>query len=101
MINLDMIGRVQKNAIEVYGTGTAEGFNEILRPAFDRSGFDIKRTPSGVGPSDHSVFHRAGLPVLHFFSGSHPDYHQPSDTFEKVNYEDGVRLVALIADVAQ
>jgi len=101
MLNLDMVGRVKDQEVEVYGVGTAEGFTDIIQPALDRSRLRIKKTASGIGPSDHSVFHRAGLPVLHFFSGTHPDYHAPSDTFEKVNYEDGVRVLRLIADIAQ
>lgn len=101
MINLDMVGRVKDEEVEVFGVGTAEGFTDVIQPALDRSGLRIKKSPSGIGPSDHSVFHRAGLPVLHFFTGTHPDYHAPSDTFEKVNYEDGVRVVRLIADIAE
>ena len=48
---------------------------------------------SGVGPSDHTSFYLADIPVLHFFTGQHEDYHKPSDDSEKLNY-DGMKLIS-------
>ena len=100
MINLDMIGRVQGNRVEVAGMGTADEMKQVLGPVFGASGLDIKESDSGMGPSDHAAFHRVGVPVLHFFSGVHPDYHTPTDLAHKINFEGGVRVVELIEDVA-
>lgn len=100
MINLDMIGRLQNNELEVSGVGSGKGFMDILRPIFDASGMRVRTSESGVGPSDHAIFYRAGVPVLHFFSGVHPDYHQPADVSYKVNFEGGVRIIRLVEQVA-
>ena len=47
----------------------------------------IIENESGVGPSDHTSFYNSDIPVLHFFTGQHEDYHKPTDDFEKLNYE--------------
>ena len=87
MLNLDMVGRISENILTVYGTGTAKEFDDLLTRSNEKQGFDIKRQPEGVGPSDHQSFFLKGIPVYHFFSGFHPDYHRPSDDFEKINVE--------------
>ena len=87
MLNLDMVGRISENILTVYGTGTAKEFDDLLTRSNEKHGFDIKRQPEGVGPSDHQSFFLKGIPVYHFFSGFHPDYHRPSDDFEKINVE--------------
>lgn len=85
MINLDMIGRMQENSLTIFGTGTANIWDELLeRVAIDS--LEISKTPSGAGASDHASFYEAGIPVLHYFTGTHDDYHRPSDTAEKINY---------------
>ncbi len=100
MLNLDMIGRIRENKIEVYGTGTAETMRDTLLPHFERSGFDIKEHKSGVGPSDHTSFYRAGIPALHFFSGLHSEYHSPDDVPWLINVRDSVRMTEFITDIA-
>jgi hypothetical protein len=100
MINMDMIGRVKDDEVEVSGLGTAEEFPAILEPLFEASGMKVKQTRSGIGPSDHATFHKAGAPVLAFFSGLHKDYHKPTDTPEKVNVEGALRVIDLIEECA-
>jgi hypothetical protein len=100
MLNLDMIGRVRDNKIEVYGTGTAEDMRDSLAPHFERSGFEIKEHKSGVGPSDHTSFYRAGIPALHFFSGLHNEYHSPDDVPWLINVRGSVRMTGFISDIA-
>jgi Tol biopolymer transport system component len=106
MINMDMIGRLDdKKTMIVGGIGTSPSFPEIIeknKPA----GFGITQEMSGVGPSDHTSFYLKDIPVLFFFTGTHTDYHKPSDDEEKINYY-GVenivnyvfRTVNAIADV--
>jgi len=86
MINLDMVGRLRGDTLAVYGTGTSPRWMEILH-ACNEEGFVLVSSESGVGPSDHTSFYLENIPVLHFFTGQHPDYHRPSDTPEKLNYE--------------
>ncbi|MFY7892620.1 MAG: M28 family peptidase [Pirellula sp.] len=96
MLNLDMVGRLQDNVLTVYGTGTAKEFDDLLTRSNEKLGFDIKRQPEGVGPSDHQSFFLKGIPVYHFFSGFHPDYHRPSDDFDKINVEGISKIVDMV-----
>ncbi len=92
MINMDMVGRMKKDSsLAVYGTGTSPIFKQILKSHNDN--FKLIQQESGVGPSDHTSFYLADIPVLHFFTGQHEDYHKPGDDSEKLNY-DGMYLIS-------
>ncbi|WP_339661027.1 M28 family peptidase [uncultured Polaribacter sp.] len=92
MINMDMVGRLKKDAaLAVYGTGTSPIFKQTLQSHNDK--FKLILQESGVGPSDHTSFYLNDMPVLHFFTGQHEDYHKPGDDSEKLNYE-GMYLIA-------
>ncbi|MDG1953326.1 MAG: M28 family peptidase [Polaribacter sp.] len=84
MINMDMVGRLKDSALAVYGTGTSPIFKQTLKSHNDK--FRLIQKESGVGPSDHTSFYLADMPVLHFFTGQHEDYHKPSDDTETLNY---------------
>ena len=85
MINMDMVGRLkQDSTLAVYGVGTSPMFKQVLKSHNDR--FKLVQKESGIGPSDHTSFYLADIPVLHFFTGQHEDYHKPSDDSEKLNY---------------
>jgi hypothetical protein len=101
MLNLDMVGRVTDNVLTVYGTGTAVEFDELLTRSNEKLGFELKRQPEGVGPSDHQSFFLKGIPVYHFFSGFHSDYHRPSDDFDKINVEGISRIVDMVVYMTQ
>ncbi len=93
MINMDMVGRLDdKKALAVYGIGTSPGWKEACEKA-NSYGFDLMFEESGVGPSDHTSFYLQDVPVLHFFTGQHEDYHTPADDADKINY-DGMLIVA-------
>ncbi len=87
MINLDMVGRLNKDKVlTVGGVGTSPFFTEIIhknKPA----GINLAIDSSGVGPSDHTSFYLKDIPVLFLFTGTHSDYHKPSDDTEKINFE--------------
>lgn len=95
MVNFDMVGRLGAQ-LTVNGMGSAEELEAIVTAANADSGLDIGGQPSGWGPSDHASFYGEGIPVLHFFTGSHADYHKPTDDLDKLNL-DGA---ATIADLA-
>ncbi|MES2620507.1 MAG: M20/M25/M40 family metallo-hydrolase [Bacteroidota bacterium] len=84
MLNFDMVGRVDSNKLVVGGVGTSPAWNETMKEI--STPLRVKTTESGVGPSDHTSFYLKHIPVLHFFSGQHKDYHKPSDDEYKVNY---------------
>ena len=85
MINMDMVGRLKADStLAVYGVGTSPILKQTLKA--HNSYFKLIQKESGIGPSDHTSFYNADIPVLHFFTGQHEDYHKPSDDFEKLNY---------------
>lgn len=92
MINMDMVGRLKKDStLAVYGTGTSPIFKQTLKA--NNTKFKLIQKESGVGPSDHTSFYNADIPVLHFFTGQHEDYHKPSDDADKLNYQ-GMKTIA-------
>jgi hypothetical protein len=96
MLNMDMIGRVipvedgkggKADRLLVYGTGTAEGFDTLVDKLNEGIGFKLTKLAAGSGPSDHDSFYRKKVPVLFFFTGTHREYHRPTDTPDKLNIE--------------
>ena len=85
MFNLDMIGRMEKSLLTVYGTGTSKFWDTRVDEAGKAFGLTLAKKPEGFGPSDHSSFYAKKIPVLHVFGGLHVDYHRPSDDVEKLN----------------
>ena len=88
MVNLDMVGRMRDNRATVLGRGSAEEWPALLAAACATARIVCDGTSGGAdgyGPSDQMPFYASGIPVAHFFTGSHPDYHRPSDTADKIN----------------
>ncbi|MEO8066977.1 MAG: M28 family peptidase [Flavobacteriales bacterium] len=85
MINLDMVGRLDSaKTIAISGVGTSPSWAEIEHMKIN--GLKAKTSASGIGPSDHTSFYLKDVPAIHFFTGSHSDYHKPSDDVEKINF---------------
>ena len=97
MLNMDMIGRLDPttNGIAVSGTGTSPVWENLLK-SLSTDALKIKTDSSGIGPSDHTSFYLKNIPVLHFFTGSHSDYHKPSDDWDKINYAGEVEVLKLM-----
>lgn len=92
MINMDMVGRLNdEKTLAINGVGTTPRWNQVIN-AVNKS-FKLATSDSGVGPSDHTSFYLNDMPVLHFFTGQHEDYHRPGDDVEKLNY-DGMELIS-------
>ncbi len=86
MINMDMVGRLRDSKVlSVSGTGTAPIWPQVLNA--NNPGFELVLKESGVGPSDHTSFYLQDIPVLHFFTGQHEDYHKPTDDADRLNYK--------------
>ncbi len=101
MLNFDMVGRLRNDRLIVYGTGTAAEMPAIVEAANAAPRLDVSPVPDGFGPSDHSAFHGRGLPVLHFFTDLHDDYHRATDDADLVNYDGMVRVVDYAERVAR
>ena len=86
MVNLDMVGRLRDNRLTVFGARSGKNLSAIVGAGARQLGLDINES-DGVGRSDHMSFYNKKIPVLHFFTGTHPDYHRPTDTWEKLNIE--------------
>jgi aminopeptidase YwaD len=100
MINMDMIGRIRKSKVYVGGVGTGSTFESLLETASKHHDLRIDLTQTGYSSSDHTTFVGKRIPVLFFFSGLHADYHKPSDTWEKIDPENSVRVLDLVYRVA-
>lgn len=92
MVNLDMVGRLREKLL-VFGTASGDQFRAFL----EDSPLALAFPNDPLGPSDHTSFILKGVPAVHFFTGSHADYHKPGDTPEKIDYEGMLR----IADLAE
>ncbi|MEX2190893.1 MAG: M28 family peptidase [Bacteroidota bacterium] len=100
MINMDMIGRMNNRKLIVYGIGTSPGFEQLVTAHNADSTFDLRLVKDGFGPSDHSSFYGSGIPVFHFFTDLHSDYHKPSDDWDKINYEGMTSILNFVASIA-
>ncbi len=126
MINMDMVGRLNENKLTVGGIGTANEWKSMFEvknkttyglvteqvlPNGDRktvsstqldvSKFNLQLNEDGFGPSDHSSFYGKQIPVLFFFTGTHLDYHKPSDTADKINYEGLEKITNFVGEIVR
>ena len=101
MVNLDMVGRLDGDKVIVHGTGTGTGLDPLVDRLVAAHGLEAAKEPGGFGPSDHASFYARKVPVLHVFTGSHADYHRPSDTADRINADGMARLEALVEDVVR
>lgn len=99
MINMDMIGRLNDSTkkLLVYGFGTSPSWGALLDNT--NTYFSLKKDSAGIGPSDQTSFYLKDIPVLHFFTGQHSDYHKPSDDADKINTEGEKKVLEYIVDI--
>ena len=100
MLNLDMVGRMQNNRLDAMGTLTAVELNAVLDSVNATYKLALSAGGDGYGSSDHAAFAMARVPVLHFFTGIHTDYHRTTDDAQKINPAGEATVTAFIADVA-
>lgn len=99
MFNMDMVGRLREDKLTVFGVGTAQTFKDVVTRLGEAAEFKLSLKPEGFGPSDQSSFYAKKIPVLHFFTNTHSDYHRPGDDWEKVNFQGIHRIANLFRDV--
>lgn len=95
MINADMVGRLREGKLLVDGSATAAAWPDLAKKAAEGLDFNLAFGSEGYGASDHSSFTAARVPVAFLFSGTHEDYHKPSDTPDKINAEGGAKIATL------
>ncbi|MEO8149996.1 MAG: M28 family peptidase [Bacteroidia bacterium] len=97
-INLDMVGRLKSDTavLIINGVGTSPMWKDALAKI---TLLKTKTTESGVGPSDQTSFYLENIPAIHFFSGTHEDYHKPTDDEDKINYHGEVQIIDFILEL--
>lgn len=99
MLNFDMVGRLSGDSLIVYGVATARELPALLDSANAAVHLRVHGVGDGFGPSDHSSFFAKDVPVLHFFTNTHADYHRATDDAPLVNAAGAARVVALAEGV--
>ena len=101
MINMDMVGRLNDStkSLTIGGYGTSPQWATIINNNNKKQPFVIHIDSSGAGPSDHTSFYRKDIPVLFFFTGTHRDYHRPSDDANKINYTGELYVIKYINEI--
>jgi hypothetical protein len=95
MLNFDMVGRMKNDRLIVFGVATSPELPGIVADANAPIQLHVAAQGDGDGPSDHASFYLKNMPVLHFFTDSHEDYHKVGDTPDKINAAGEARVVAL------
>ena len=98
-LNFDMVGRMQDNKLNLQASGSSPVWDKLIEQANVKAGFDVRLQPDPYQPTDVQTFNTASIPSLNFFTGSHVDYHKPSDTADKIQYEDLDRIVDFAAAI--
>ncbi len=101
MLNFDMVGRMRDDKLIVYGVETARELREIVDSANTAPAISVTAVGDGYGPSDHSSFYAEGIPVLHFFTDLHEDYHSATDVASKIDVADEARVVNFAERIAR
>jgi Zn-dependent M28 family amino/carboxypeptidase len=100
-LNFDMVGRMQDNKLYVQAMGTSAVWPKMIEQANIAAGFDLQLQTDPYQPTDVASFNTAGIPCLAFFTGTHTDYHRPTDTADKIDYEDLDRVVDFAAAIVR
>jgi hypothetical protein len=100
MLNMDMVGRLTDDKLIIQGFDTATEFGKLIDGLNEKYHFVLTKQPGGFGPSDHASFYPHKIPVLHFFTGIHKDYHRPSDDLDKINVAGMRRVTEMVNEAA-
>ncbi len=98
--NFDMVGRMQDNKLAVQATGSSAAWPSLIERANVAAGFNLNLQADPYQPTDVATFNQASVPSLNFTTGAHLDYHKPSDTADKINYEDLDRIAQFATAIA-
>jgi aminopeptidase YwaD len=100
MLNMDMVGRLRDQQLQVGGVGTAEESESIVLEIGGQYDLKISTTREGYGASDHSSFYGKDIPVLFVTTGAHTDYHTPEDDVEFINIPGMVAISDYVTEIA-
>ena len=100
MINLDMIGRLERGSLFIGGVGTSDVFENLIEEANRSTRIKLTYGKGGRAPTDSTSFYNKEVPVLFFFTGLHKDYHLPSDDWNDIDKRGCEKVAKLAAQVA-
>jgi hypothetical protein len=100
MINLDMVGRLGKGPLIVYGIGSAEEWKQLVTAATAKEQVEVTLQDDAYGASDHTSFYLKDIPVLHLFTNVHGDYHNPGDDWEKIDAPGMEKVSSIVTTLA-
>jgi Tol biopolymer transport system component len=104
-VNFDMVGRLRENKLSLQGVGSSSAWRKLIEKRNVAAGFNLSLQEDPYLPTDTTPFYSKGVPVLNFFTGSHEDYHRPTDKPDTLNYDGLERITkfarAIIADLAK
>ncbi|MCX6926058.1 MAG: M28 family peptidase [Verrucomicrobia bacterium] len=95
-LNFDMVGRLRENKLTLQGVGSSPAWTKLIEKRNVAAGFTAVLQDDPYLPSDTTALYPKGVPVLEFFTGSHDDYHRPTDKQDTLNYE-GMERIAKLA----
>lgn len=99
MLNFDMVGRMRDKKLILLGTDTSPQIDPVIDEISKNYDFKIIKNLGGFSQGDNTAFYKEDIPVLGFFTDVHPDYHMPSDTYEKINYKDMLEILNFSRDI--
>src|SRR5262249_21603715 len=94
MLNFDQVGRLRER-LHVGGVDSGAGLRALVDGAAAGTGVALNLRGAPYAPSDHTRFYEGGVPVLFFYTGTHPDSPAPTDTADRID-ADGMARVAAI-----
>ena len=104
-VNFDMVGRLRENKLSLQGVGSSNAWRRLIEKRNVAAGFNLSLQEDPYLPTDVTAFYPKGVPVLNFFTGGHDDYHRPTDTADKLDYDGLERITkfarALVVDLAK
>jgi Tol biopolymer transport system component len=101
MLNLDMVGRLRDNTLVALGSESADEWAPALEQVAAKQGLEITQRGDGYGPSDQTSFYARQIPVLHFFTGAHEEYHSPEDDAATINAAGAVKVIGVTAEIGR
>jgi hypothetical protein len=102
MLNLDMIGRLREHRLQVMGADSGAEWRGLLKSASEATNLEVLPSGGGLDGSDHGSFYTVlKVPVLHFFTGLHGEYHTPKDTADRINAPGAIEVVRFAETVAE
>lgn len=100
MINIDMLGRMNGENLQIGGYKTSVEMDEILNRIGESHQLELSLSPQGYGPSDHASFYSKDVPVLFISTGPHVDYHTPNDVIDRINFDGMLKAADFIYEIA-